>query len=103
MAVALFFSDGNRSDGDNDSGKPEITRVSPIELLDYRMVLGEIGERGIREHQRPVEDFVRMDDRRQESLNVAAVKNRLLLMRRMLLGVDREDIARCAAILWAHG
>ena len=93
MGVTLFLSDRNRGDGDDDSGKPEIALVPPVKFLDDRMVLGEIGEGGIRKHQRAVEDFIGVDDRRQESLNVAAVKNRLLLMRRMLLRVDREDIA----------
>ena len=41
-----------------------------------------------------------MNNRRQESLNVAAVKDRLLLMRRMLLRVDRKDIADARQIFW---
>ena len=99
-ALRCFLYDRNRGDGDDDAGKPEVPLVAPIKLLDDRMVLGEIGEGGIRKHERPVEDFIRMNDRRQESLNVAAVKNRLLLMRRMLLRVDREDIADARQIFW---
>src|SRR5215510_2786875 len=93
MGVALFLSDPNRGNGDDDSCEPEVALMPPVEFLNDRMVLGEIGEGGIRKHERAIEDFIRVNDRRQESLNVAAVKNRLLLVRRMLLRVDREDVA----------
>src|SRR5262245_26622011 len=93
MGVALFLSDRNRGNGDDDSREPEVALMPPVELLDDRMVLGEVGEGGIRKHERPIEDFIRVNDRRQESLNVAAVKNRLLLVRWMLLRMDRENVA----------
>src|SRR6266566_2098902 len=99
MSVPVLLYDRNRGDGDNDPGEPEVALMPPIKLLDDRMVLGEIGEGGIRKHQRPIEDFIRVDYRRQESLNVAAVKNRLLLVRRMLLRVDGEDVADARQIL----
>jgi hypothetical protein len=99
MSVPLLLYDRNRGDGDDDPGEPEVALMPPIKLLDDRMVLGEIGKGGIRKHERPIEDFVRVDYGRQESLNVAAVKNRLLLVRRMLLRVDGEDVADARQIL----
>ena len=100
MSVPLLLYDRNRGDGDDDPGEPKVVLMPPVKFLNDRMVLGEIGKGGIRKHQRPIEDFVRVDYRRQESLNVAAVKNRLLLVRRMLLRVDGEDVADARQIFW---
>src|SRR5262245_26813449 len=99
MRVALLFSDRNRGDGDDNPGEPEIAPVTPVELLDDWMVLGDVGEGGIRKHERHIEDLIRVNDRRQESLTIAAVKNRLLLVRRMLLRVDRENVADARQLL----
>src|SRR5262245_11530329 len=97
MRVALLFSDRNRGDGDDNPGEPEIAPVTPVEFLDDRMVLREVGEGGIRKHERPIENLIRVNDRRQESLNIAAVKNRLLLGASDAAASGSEKCSRCAA------
>src|SRR5262245_66575865 len=99
MRGARHFADRNRGDGDDDPGEPEVALMPPVEFLDDRMVLREVGEGGIRKHERPIENLIRVNDRRQESLNIAAVKNRLLLVRRMLLRVDRKNVADARQLL----
>jgi hypothetical protein len=56
------------------------------------MILRKPGECRIGKHQRAVENLVRMNDGRHEALDVAAVKNRLVLLSRMLMRVHGKNI-----------
>ena len=83
----------------HDAGEPEIVAVTPVELVDHRMVLREPGKCRIGKHQRAVEDLVGMNDGRHEALNVAAVEDGFFLLGRMLVRMHRKDVGDARQIL----
>src|SRR5262245_41072598 len=88
--VALSIEVFPRSDGCDGAAEIQLAcLMAAIKLVDHRIILIEIGFRAaqgsmVRRHQRAVEPFVGMEQRRQHAVSIRAVKYRLSGLRTSL-------------------